>query len=290
MNEVSGLTKVRSKSQPDAIAYPGNFGRLTFATTPLKADFSTGWLVERLHQMNSIKGFRYHEPSDRFVVGTGAKIDFKLPHDEFHPEWDSESIDFLPQVDQDIIRLIDPSTWTETDLFTLDPYEVVMCIESLSMETSENTHSRSSAIAIGTALIRGEDINTQGAIYVLDVIPVVPEPGYPETGRKFKALARHKDKGAVTAISQVGTEGFMLAVHGQKCMVRGLKEDSTLLPVAFMDAQCYISVAKELRGTGLCILGDSVKGVWLAGYTVCCYFCKYCSLIIDRSTRRIRIT
>ena len=268
-DEIPGLTRLRLKSRPDSIAYPGRYGRLTFAELPLQADFSTGWAVDRLYTMHTIKAFKYHEPSNRFVVGTSAQVDFKLPHDEFHPDWDLENTDFLPRVDQDVIRLVDPSTWTETDIFTLDPYEMVMCIENLSMEVSENTHSRINAIAIGTALVRGEDINTQGSVYILDVISVVPEPGRPETGRKFKALARHKDKGAVTAISQIGTEGFMLAVHGQKCMVRGLKEDRTLLPVAFMDAQCYINVAKELRGTGLCILGDAVKGIWLAGYTVC---------------------
>lgn len=51
-------------------------------------------------------------------------------------------------------------------------------------------------------------------------------------------------------------------------MVRGLKEDGTLLPVAFMDMQCYTSVVKELKGTGLCLMGDAVKGVWLVGYYV----------------------
>ena len=52
-------------------------------------------------------------------------------------------------------------------------------------------------------------------------------------------------------------------------MVRGLKEDGTLLPVAFMDMQCFVSVVRELEGTGLCLMGDAVKGVWFAGYMVC---------------------
>jgi len=73
----------------------------------------------------------------------------------------------------------------------------------------------------------------------------------------------------VTAISGIGTQGFMLVAQGQKCLVRGLKEDGTLLPVAFMDMQCFVSVARELGGTGLCLLGDAVKGVWFAGYMVC---------------------
>lgn len=51
-------------------------------------------------------------------------------------------------------------------------------------------------------------------------------------------------------------------------MVRGLKEDGSLLPVAFLDMQCYVSVVRELEGTGLCLMGDAVKGVWFCGYTV----------------------
>ena len=152
--------------------------------------------------------------------------------------------------------------------FELDTNEVIMCIKTVSLETSELTHKRRPLTVVGTGILRGEDLNTQGCIYVFDIIDVVPEPGRPETGRKLKLLAKVKDKGAVTAISQVGSEGFLLTAHGQKCLVRGLKEDNTLLPVAFLDIQCYVSIAKELRGTVLCVLGVAVKGIWLAGYTV----------------------
>ena len=50
-------------------------------------------------------------------------------------------------------------------------------------------------------------------------------------------------------------------------MVRGLKEDMSILPVAFLDMRYYVHVAKELHGTGLCILGDAFSGLWLVGYS-----------------------
>ena len=100
------------------------------------------------------------------------------------------------------------------------------------------------------------------------MIDVVPEPDRPETGRALKLIAKEEVKGAVTALSGIGTQGFLLVAQGQKCMVRGLKEDGTLLPVAFMDMRCYVSVAKELHETGLCLMADAVKGVWFTGYTV----------------------
>lgn len=52
-------------------------------------------------------------------------------------------------------------------------------------------------------------------------------------------------------------------------MVRGLKEDGSLLPVAFMDMMCYVSVARCLPRTGICLMGDAWKGVWFVGYLVC---------------------
>ena len=108
----------------------------------------------------------------------------------------------------------------------------------------------------------------KGRVYIFDIIEVVPEPDHPETHLKLKLVAKEEVKGAVTAVTEIGSEGFLLVAQGQKCMVRGLKEDGTLLPVAFIDTQCYVSVTKELKGTGLCILADVVKGVWFAGYTV----------------------
>lgn len=136
----------------------------------------------------------------------------------------------------------------------------------MSLETSEHTHARQPLVAVGTSLIQGEDLPAKGRIYVFDIINVVPEPDAPETGLKLKLIAKEEVKGAVTSLTPIGSEGFLLAAQGQKCMVRGLKEDGTLLPVAFIDTQCYVSVAKELNGTGLCILADAVKGVWFAGY------------------------
>lgn len=158
--------------------------------------------------------------------------------------------------------------YSHQNSFPLDPYEEVLCIKVMSLEISEYTHERRSLIVVGTAILRGDDLTAQGRIYVFDIIEVVPEPGHPETGYKLKQLAKEEVKGAVTALSEVGTEGFLLAAQGQKVLARGLKEDGTLLPVAFMDAQCYLTVVKELKGTGLCIFGDAVQGVQFAGYMV----------------------
>jgi cleavage and polyadenylation specificity factor subunit 1 len=143
-----------------------------------------------------------------------------------------------------------------------------MCIQNLNLEVSEQTHERRDMIVVGTAIVRGEDIAARGCIYIFEIIDVVPEPGKPETNHKLKLFTQEEVKGAVTALSGIGGQGFLIAAQGQKCMVRGLKEDGSLLPVAFMDMQCYVSVIKELKGTGMCIMGDALKGLWFTGYSV----------------------
>ncbi|MCJ1405837.1 mRNA cleavage and polyadenylation factor subunit [Xylographa trunciseda] len=243
-----------------------DMGAISAAQLPPHTEFSTGWLAETLLRGKNINAFDYHAMTDRYVLGISENVEFKLPEDELHPEWIHEDTSFLPQIEQSSIQIFTPSSGTITDTYILEPGEVVMCIKTMSLEISENTHVRRSLVVVGTSFVLGEDLSAKGRIYVFDIIEVVPDPELPETSRKLKLIAKEEVKGAVTSLSEVGNEGFLLVAQGQKCMVRGLKEDGTLLPVAFIDAQCYVTVAKELKGSGLCIIADAVKGVWLTGY------------------------
>lgn len=146
--------------------------------------------------------------------------------------------------------------------------EIVLCVEALSLEASEITGERRLLVAVGTSVIRGEDLQNAGNIYIFDVIPVVPEADRPETNRKLKLIVKEEVKGPVTAIAEISSQGYLIMAQGQKCMIRGLKEDNTLLPVAFLDVQTYVSSLKTLKGTGMTLVADGVKGVWFAGFSV----------------------
>lgn len=149
--------------------------------------------------------------------------------------------------------------------------EHITAVENINMEISEQTHGRKDVIAVSTTFAKGEDIAARGNIYVFDVIDVVPDPERPETNLQLKLIGKESIKGTITALSGIGGQGFLIASQGQKCMVRGLKDDGSLLPVAFIDVQCYVSVIKELKGTGMCLIGDALKGLWFAGYSVCVF-------------------
>jgi cleavage and polyadenylation specificity factor subunit 1 len=228
----------------------------------------TGWVARKVDLREEVQAVTYFAPKQLYCVASTEKVMFKLPEDDYHHEWAKEDTTFLPTVDQAILRLYYPRDWSVIDVYQLDPAEVVLNMKIIELEVSEHTHVRKPLLCVGTAIIHGEDLATKGHVYIFEINTVVPEPGRPETGSKFKLIVKEEVRGAVTALTEIGDEGFLLHAQGQKCMVRGLKEDNTLLPVAFMDMQTYVTVAKALKGTGMAIMGDVLKGLWFTGYTV----------------------
>lgn len=142
-------------------------------------------------------------------------------------------------------------------------------IGNINLEISERTQERKDVIVVATSYARGEDIAARGHLYIFDVIEVVPDPEQPEgTNLKLKLIGEEILKGAVTSVSGIGGQGYLIAAQGQKCVVRGLKDDGSIPPVAFIDVMSYVSVVKELRGTGMCLVADALRGLWFVGYSV----------------------
>jgi cleavage and polyadenylation specificity factor subunit 1 len=242
------------------------------STARLPPELSIGhadWIEWKVELGVDVSGITYLQRTQSYILAASSVEDFQLPQDdEWHSDWKNEHATCLPQLEQGSVKLLSSTTFDIIDSFALDYAERAMCIKTMNLEVSEETHERKELIVVGTAITKGEDVVARGAIYVFDVVDVVPQPGVPETDLKLKLIAKEEVKGAVTSLSRIGSQGFMLAAQGQKCMVRGLKEDLSILPVAFLDMKYYVSVAKELPGTGLCILGDAMNGLWFVGYSV----------------------
>ncbi|RKF58449.1 Protein cft1 [Erysiphe neolycopersici] len=267
---VLGMSGFHTAGCERGFIYADMEGIMRIAQLPSNTSFvELGKPLQRIEIGEEVHAITYHPPMECYVIGTSSKVEFELPKDDdHHREWAREDISFKPTVEQSSIKLINPINWSIIQEIDLEPCESILCIKSLSLEVSEITNECKQLITIGTAICKGEDLPTKGRIYVYDIVIAVPEPGRPETNKRLKLVSKEDiGRGAVTAVSEIGTQGFMLVSQGQKCMVRGLKEDGSLLPVAFMDMNCYVTCIKELRGTGLCIFSDIIKGVWFAGYT-----------------------
>ncbi|KAM5464606.1 mRNA cleavage and polyadenylation factor subunit [Microsporum ferrugineum] len=253
-------------------AYVDEDNIIRMSRLPSNTRFDSTWATRKIPLGEQVDCIVYSSASESYVIGTSVKEDFKLPEDdESHTEWQNEFITFLPQLERGTVKLLDPKNWSIADIapssHELEPAERITCIEVIRLEISEITHERKDMVVVGSAIVKGEDIVPKGCIRVFEIIDVVPDPDRSEMNKRLKLFAREEVKGAVTALSGIGSQGFLIVAQGQKCMVRGLKEDGSLLPVAFKDAQCYVSVLKELKGTGMCIVGDAIKGLWFTGYS-----------------------
>jgi len=267
---VRGMSSFHTEGCDRGFIYADADGIARVSQLPLSTNFAElGLSLRKVELGQEVHAVTYHPPMECYVVGTSTRTDFELPKDDdHHREWAREDIALKPTMEQGYLKLINPINWSIIDTIELESHEIVMCVKTLNLEISEETNERRQVVTVGTAISKGEDLATKGRVYVYDVVNVVPEPDRPERNKKLKLVAKEEiPRGAITGVSEIGTQGFMLVAQGQKCMVRGLKEDGTLLPVAFMDMNCYVTSVKELRGTGLCVLADAVKGVWLTGYT-----------------------
>ena len=265
---VRGLSSFHTEGCDRGFIYVDIDGIARVSQLPQDVSFELGLQLRKVPLEQAIHGVAYHQPMETYFVGTSTQVEFRLPIDDEHKRWQKEDISFKPTTEQSYLKLISPLNWSIIDTVKLEPCEMILCIKTLNLEVSETTSERRQLITVGTGISHGEDLAIKGRVYVYDVVNVVPEPNRPETNKKLKLIAKEEiPRGAITCVSEIGSQGFMLVAQGQKCMVRGLKEDGTLLPVAFMDMNCYVTCVKELRGTGLCVVADALKGVWLAGYT-----------------------
>lgn len=268
---VRGMSSFHTEGCDRGFIYTDVEGVARVSQLPQDTTFAElGVSLKKVELGEEVHGVAYHSATECYVTATSTLVDFELPKEEdyHHPSWAKEEITFKPTMEQSHLKLVNPVNWSVIHEVELDPFEVIMCIKTLNLEVSEITNERRQCIVVGTGVSKGEDLAIKGRIHVYDVVSVVPELDRPETNKRLKLIAKEEiARGAITCISEIGTQGFMLVSQGQKCMVRGLKEDGTLLPVAFMDMNCYVTSIKELRGSGICVFADAIKGVWVAGYT-----------------------
>lgn len=267
---VGGMSTFHTEGCDRGFIYADSEGIARVTQLPADTNFTElGVSVKKVPLDGDVRGIAFHPPTNSYIAGCTISEPFELPkEDDYHKEWAKETLAFPPTMPRGVLKLINPITWTVIHEQELESCESIECMKTLHLEVSEETRERRMLLAVGTALSKGEDLPIRGRVTVYDIVTVIPEPGRPETNKRLKLMAKEEiPRGGVTALSEIGTQGLMLVAQGQKCMVRGLKEDGTLLPVAFLDMSCHVASARELPQTGLCLIADAFKGVWFAGYT-----------------------
>ncbi|WPH02696.1 Hypothetical protein R9X50_00556200 [Acrodontium crateriforme] len=232
------------------------------------ASYATGWSTRtiRLGTPNEeVRYIAYHDERKAYIVATCRNTDFLFPEEDGrHPEQDD--ITLRPQIPLYTVYIISAKTQEVVGTVEMPYTETITALKVMSLEVSEHTHEQRSMVVVGSAALRGEDMPARGAVTVFDIINVVPDPDRPETGIKLKIFSREETKGAITAVDAF-PGGLIGTAQGQKIIVRGLKEDGSCLPVAFLDAQCHTSTLKSLGKSGMWLAADAWKGLWFGGFT-----------------------
>ena len=171
-----------------------------------------------------------------------------------------------PRVPRYTLHLLSAKRRQVIHSFEMPYLETVTSLKVMDLEISEHTHEQKPMIVVGTAAQRGEDMSAKGAVNVFEILEVVPEPDRPESQYKLHLLSRDETRGAVTVVESF-PGGLIGTGQGQKIMIRGLKEDGSCLPVAFLDAQCYTTQLRTFARSGLFLAGDAAKGLWFGGFT-----------------------
>ena len=272
-SSVRDFCTFHSDSNPHGAALVSNSGTIRTARLPSSTTYgTTGWSLRRLPLGIEVEAVAYHTLTSLFVVATTS--DVPMP-DELYQHWSHEKQPppiLRPTVLRSTLDLLHPDVWQITDTYTFpNDCEHITTLRSMTLEISAATKARHTYIAVGTSIDRGEDLPCLGGLYLFDIVQVALDSSQPRphtTSRKLKLIAHEEFRGAVTAITEAGSQGLLMAAQGQKILVRGLRDDlpGQLLPVAFLDVACYVSSLKNLKGTGLSVIADALKGVQLAGF------------------------
>ncbi|KAI8378871.1 CPSF A subunit region-domain-containing protein [Choanephora cucurbitarum] len=170
--------------------------------------------------------------------------------------------EFLPEVDRFSMIMVSPVTWETVDTIEFEEFEQCFSLECAALESKQTSTGRKHFMVVGTGYLKGEDTTMRGSIRIYDIIEVVPEPNNPQTNHKFKHIHTEDVKGAVTAMCNVS--GHLASCIGSKVIVWSLEDDESLVGVAFIDVQIYVTSMSSIKN--FILLGDAQKSVWFLGF------------------------
>ncbi|KAI0341420.1 hypothetical protein BDW22DRAFT_1408067 [Trametopsis cervina] len=198
------------------------------------------------------------------VAASSLQATFTSYDEDGNIVWEPDSTNVsLPQCETSTLELISPDSWITMDGFEFAPNEFVTCVDCIPLETQSTETGTKDFIVVSTTINRGEDLAVKGAVYIFDIVEVVPDmtSGFKRWYR-LKLLCRDEAKGPVTALC--GIDNYLVSSMGQKIFVRAFDLDERLVGVAFLDVSLYVTSLVAIKN--LLVIGDAVKGVWLVAF------------------------
>ncbi|KZT66632.1 hypothetical protein DAEQUDRAFT_714689 [Daedalea quercina L-15889] len=206
-----------------------------------------------------------YDPTTSLIVAASSRQSrFASYDDDGNIVWepDAPNVSF-PYCDCSTLELLMPDSWIAMDGYEFAPNEFVTCLDCVTLESVSTETGTKDFIAVGTTINRGEDLAVKGAVYIFEVVEVVPDVS---TGSKrwhqLKLRCRDDAKGPVTALC--GMDNYLVSSMGQKIFVRAFDLDERLVGVAFLDVGVYVTTLRAVKN--LLLIGDAVKSIWFVAF------------------------
>ncbi|KAI0784088.1 CPSF A subunit region-domain-containing protein [Abortiporus biennis] len=206
-----------------------------------------------------------YDPSTSLLVAASSiQTKFASYDEDGNIVWEPDAPNLsYPCCETSTLELISPETWTSMDGYEFVPNEFINCIDCIPLETVSTEAGTKDFIVVGTTINRGEDLAARGAVYIFDIVEVVPDPKMNlKRWYRLKLLCRDDAKGPVTALC--GMDGYLVSSMGQKIFVRAFDLDERLVGVAFLDVGIYVTSLSAVKN--LLVIGDAVKSVWFVAF------------------------
>ncbi|KAI8646973.1 CPSF A subunit region-domain-containing protein [Parasitella parasitica] len=235
--------------------------------------YDLDWVMQKIPLGQTVHKIQYHPIMRVYavLVSTEQPVNLQTADDLPAAEGDEEPSaandergpgEFLPQVDRFSMIMVSPVTWEIVDKVDFEEFEQCFSLQCAALESKQTSSGRKHFMVVGTGVLRGEDTTMRGSIRIFDIIEVVPEPNNPQTNHKFKHLHTEDVKGAVTAMCNVS--GHLASCIGSKVIVWSLEDDESLVGVAFIDVQIYVTSMSSIKN--FILLGDAQKSIWFLGF------------------------
>ncbi|KAJ8701115.1 mRNA cleavage and polyadenylation factor subunit [Pleurotus ostreatus] len=200
------------------------------------------------------------DPSTSLIVAASSlQAKFASFDEDGNCIWEPDAPNITaPMCDCSTLELISPELWVTMDGYEFATNEFINSVCCVSLETSSTESGIKDFIAVGTSIVRGEDLAVKGATYIFEIVEVVADASLvPSRWYKLRLRCRDDAKGPVTALCAFN--GYLVSSMGQKIFVRALDLDERLVGVAFLDVGVYVTSLKALKN--LLLIGDAVKSV-----------------------------
>ncbi|KAK0428982.1 hypothetical protein QR680_011121 [Steinernema hermaphroditum] len=230
-----------------------------------RVDYDMSYPVNRVPMYETVHRVQYILESDVLVLVTSKK----KPTDKYCVLLNDEKVvetvqrEICPEIEHFAVKLFSfedfkviPNSEVE-----LEEFEAVTACEEVLLHSESTITGMKNYVAVGTSASYGDEVVVRGRIVIYEVIEVVPEPGFPTSKHKLKAVFDKEQKGAVASICSC--DGYLLTGIGPKVFIWQFR-DNALHGISFLDLSYYVHHLVSFRSLALAL--DMKRSVSLLRY------------------------